>query len=89
MLRFSLKESVYKSIEPELKRYVSYKEVEVQPQFDGTASVTYLLVEPKKKISSIAQWIRFSPPAIIGDLYKAVRPTFWITCAYSFEFTET
>ena len=39
MLRFSLKESVFKAIHPLVKRHVSFKEVEVYPQADGYATI--------------------------------------------------
>lgn len=38
-LRFSLKEAVYKAIDPYLRRYVGFREVAVWPADDGTARV--------------------------------------------------
>lgn len=39
LLRFSLKESIYKSIHPYLNRHVPFKEVEVYPNPDGTCKI--------------------------------------------------
>eukprot|EP00586_Coscinodiscus_wailesii_P009835 CAMPEP_0172512714 /NCGR_PEP_ID=MMETSP1066-20121228/246648_1 /TAXON_ID=671091 /ORGANISM="Coscinodiscus wailesii, Strain CCMP2513" /LENGTH=377 /DNA_ID=CAMNT_0013292641 /DNA_START=414 /DNA_END=1547 /DNA_ORIENTATION=+ len=39
LLRFSLKESVYKAMHPLLAQYVGFQEAEVYPQEDGTAEV--------------------------------------------------
>lgn len=40
ILRFSLKESVYKAMHPILCQYVGFQEAEVTPRSDGTAKVT-------------------------------------------------
>lgn len=84
MLRFSLKEAVYKSIAPELGRLVSYKEIEVQPREDGTATVTNKLAEGKrsKMFSSEAQWRELSPT----DTGR--RRRYWVSCVHSFDFSE-
>jgi enterobactin synthetase component D len=37
LLRFSLKEAIYKAIDPRVQRYVTFKEVEVRPDMDGKA----------------------------------------------------
>jgi enterobactin synthetase component D len=39
LLRFSIKEAVYKALAPRLKRYVDFQEAEVEPLTDGTARV--------------------------------------------------
>lgn len=39
LLRFSLKESVYKAMHPLINHYVSFQEAEITPNADGTASV--------------------------------------------------
>ena len=39
LLRFSLKESVYKAIHPLINQYVGFKEAEIIPHVNGTASV--------------------------------------------------
>lgn len=38
-LRFSAKESIYKALDPYVRRYVAHEEVEVTPLADGTAEV--------------------------------------------------
>ncbi len=38
-LRFSAKESIYKALDPYVRRYVAHEEVEVTPLVDGTAEV--------------------------------------------------
>ncbi|MGH7435703.1 MAG: 4'-phosphopantetheinyl transferase family protein, partial [Polyangiaceae bacterium] len=44
-VRFSAKEAVYKAIDPFVRRYVGFHEVEVTPHPDGTASVAPALAE--------------------------------------------
>jgi 4'-phosphopantetheinyl transferase EntD len=43
LLRFSLKESVYKAMHPLICQFVSFQEAELQPLADGTAKVTLFL----------------------------------------------
>lgn len=43
LLRFSLKEAIYKAAHPLLNQYVSFQEAEITPHPDGTASCTWLL----------------------------------------------
>jgi enterobactin synthetase component D len=40
LVRFSIKESVYKAIDPYVRRYVDFKEAEVETSVDGRALVT-------------------------------------------------
>jgi 4'-phosphopantetheinyl transferase EntD len=40
LLRFSLKEAIYKAVDPFVRRYVGFREVEVWPGDDGEARVT-------------------------------------------------
>ncbi len=58
MLRFSLKEAIYKAAHPLLCQYVSFQEAEVTPHEDGTASCTWLLdSNADEKISDLtAHW---------------------------------
>jgi 4'-phosphopantetheinyl transferase EntD len=46
MLRFSLKEAIYKAIDPVLRRHVGFAEVRVTPKSDGTAEVRHGLERP-------------------------------------------
>ena len=39
ILAFALKEAVYKAIDPHLRRYVGFQEVQVWPALDGTARI--------------------------------------------------
>lgn len=101
MLRFSLKEAVYKSIEPVLRRHVSYKEVEVQPHADGTASVVSRFEESATTFSSIAHWSPFTPATRVqdntptcggGEVLRRDRNRdmtrkYWISCVHSFDFS--
>jgi len=43
LLRFSLKESIYKAMHPLICQYVGFMEAEVQPLADGTAETTFML----------------------------------------------
>jgi phosphopantetheinyl transferase (holo-ACP synthase) len=43
LLRFSLKESIYKAMHPLICQYVGFMEAEVQPLSDGTATATFML----------------------------------------------
>lgn len=43
LTRFSLKESLYKALDPFVQRYVGFLEVEVRPNADGTASFVLAL----------------------------------------------
>jgi enterobactin synthetase component D len=40
LLRFSVKEAVYKALDPYVQRYVAYHEAEVTPDLEGGAKVT-------------------------------------------------
>lgn len=46
LLRFSLKEAVYKAVDPFVRRYVGFREVEVSPGGDGRAAVRHDLEQP-------------------------------------------
>lgn len=43
LLRFSIKEAVYKALAPRLQRYIGFEEAEVAIRLDGTATVTLSL----------------------------------------------
>jgi phosphopantetheinyl transferase (holo-ACP synthase) len=85
MLRFSLKEAVYKSIEPELNRYVSYKEIEVQPSSDGYAVVINKLAAPRKEFHCVAQWKKFK----FAENSLFVPQKYWVSCVHSSHFTPS
>lgn len=45
VVRFAIKESIYKALAPTLKRYIGFTEAEVEPDVDGTATVRLDLTE--------------------------------------------
>ena len=51
MLRFSIKEAVYKALNPVLQRYISFLEVEVEPNLDGSADIKFLSSNSAQNIS--------------------------------------
>lgn len=61
LLRFSLKESLYKSIHPLICQYVTFQEAEVQPLEDGTAVVQWHLASGAHERfgSVVAHWRRW------------------------------
>lgn len=58
LLRFSLKEAIYKAAHPVLRQYVGFQEAEVTPYSDGTASCTWLLdTKADRRIANLtAHW---------------------------------
>ena len=68
LLRFSFKEAVYKAMHPFLERSVDFSEVEIEPQPDGSAKVTFLL-KSGEQFRYRASWQRY------GEQY-------WLTCVY-------
>lgn len=65
LLRFGLKESIYKAMHPLICQYVGFMEAEVQPLPDGTAEVTFMLQSGvHEQFGTVtAHWQR------IGDLF--------------------
>ena len=62
LLRFSLKEAIYKAAHPILQQYVGFQEAEVTPHSDGTASCTWFLdTKADHQIAKLtAHWKRIS-----------------------------
>ncbi|HEY4013386.1 MAG TPA: 4'-phosphopantetheinyl transferase superfamily protein [Polyangiaceae bacterium] len=58
LLRFSLKESIYKAVDPFVGRYVGFREVSVTPMPDGTVSVRARLREGESAFHIEACWLR-------------------------------
>lgn len=59
VLRFSLKESVYKAMHPLINEYVGFQEAEIEPQPDGTANVRLYLKSGKHETMGLkvsASW---------------------------------
>ena len=56
LLSFSLKEAVYKAIDPFLQRHVTFKEVEVFPENDGTCVAHLCYPEHDFELRLSGQW---------------------------------
>ena len=59
VVRFSLKEAIYKALAPRLQRYIDFSEAEVEPVPDGTARVRLALVEglPPTHLGARYTWL--------------------------------
>ncbi|MBL8615899.1 MAG: 4'-phosphopantetheinyl transferase superfamily protein [Deltaproteobacteria bacterium] len=59
LLRFSIKEAIYKALAPRLQRYIGFEEAEVSLRLDGTASVTLNLTqgEPPTSLDVRYHWL--------------------------------
>lgn len=66
LLRFALKEAVYKAIDPYVKRYVRFTEVELDVQNDGSATVRLLLPELEVRDVIVESRWHFDGPWIIA-----------------------
>ena len=72
LVRFAVKEAVYKAIDPYVSRYVRFTEVELELSVDGRASVRLLLPEPSMRDVHVeARW-RFEDRWIIA-MARSVR----------------
>lgn len=70
LLRFSMKESIFKAIYPCLKRMVGHKEVEVFPSPDGTAEVRFKLNKDSLKYQGYkAEWLTYDDKFFITAFY--------------------
>ncbi len=56
MIRFALKEAIYKAIDPFVHRYVGFLEVTVWPGADGTAEVAYAGRAGEGPLAITARW---------------------------------
>ena len=72
MLRFSFKEAIFKALNPTLKRYVEFGEMEVYPQPNGQALLNFCL-KSGELFEYEACYKKWSPEP--GSDY-------WITCVY-------
>jgi Phosphopantetheinyl transferase component of siderophore synthetase len=72
VLHFSIKEALYKAINPLIGRYVSFQEATVLPCSDGSVAVTLALAKGEGPFSAEARWSE-----IDGHLLTtaAVRPS--------------
>ena len=56
ILAFSLKEALYKALNPKLSRYVSFQEATVLPRNDGSVAVTLSLAKQEGPFGVEARW---------------------------------
>lgn len=68
LVRFSIKESVYKALDPYVQRYVAFKEAHVEPDLEGAARVELALAggEGPFAVDARYEWLR-------GRLLTSVR----------------
>jgi len=59
VLRFSVKEAIYKALDPFVRRYVGFKEVSVKPLPDGRAAVASHLPATEGRFAIAVRWIRW------------------------------
>jgi len=59
LLRFSIKEAIYKALNPYLRRYVGFHEAAVKPDVRGHADVTLRLAEGEGpfRVSARYEWL--------------------------------
>ncbi len=59
VVRFSIKEAIYKALAPTLSRYIGFEEAEVDPTPDGLATVTLHLArgEPAPSVVARTTWL--------------------------------
>jgi len=56
LIRFSLKESLYKALDPVLERYIGFDEAEVHPDLEGKASIRLLFDSDKNSFEIDARY---------------------------------
>jgi 4'-phosphopantetheinyl transferase EntD len=61
LLRFSIKEALYKAMHPLICQYVGFREAEVQPKDDGSVDITLDLKSAAHRRFGLVQahWCRF------------------------------
>ena len=57
ILRFAIKEAIYKAIDPFVQRFVGFDEVSVFPRPDGTAEIRLHLKEEPRRLEVESCWI--------------------------------
>ena len=68
LLRFSLKEAIYKAIHPYLCRSIDFTEIEIDPLPDGSANINFCL-KTKETFKYEVKWQKY-------------RQKYWLTCVY-------
>ncbi len=56
LLRFSIKEAIYKAVDPYWQRWVGFEEVSVFPRLDGGVRIEFALEEPAPLLEVDAWW---------------------------------
>jgi enterobactin synthetase component D len=62
LLRLSCKESIYKAVDPFVRRYVGFQEASVTPRPDGTADVALTLIQDEGPFAAEVRWQRLQTP---------------------------
>lgn len=78
LLRFSAKEAIYKALDPFVRRYVGFLEVEVTPRPDGTADVRALLREAtdgSRAFAMAVRWQRFEGLVLTTARVSSTSPS--------------
>jgi len=97
LLRFSLKESLYKAVHPVLQRYISFSECEVQPMADGGTKIKMMLEPGLEQSPAVdgardvtlrveAHWCTLGgeddrPKAPVDSDPSSAQPRFFLTSA--------
>jgi len=68
LMRFSIKESIYKALDPFVKRYVGFDEAHVRPELDGTANIRLSLKNKEGPFWAMGRYEWFH-----GHLITSVR----------------
>jgi 4'-phosphopantetheinyl transferase EntD len=62
LLRLSCKESIYKAVDPFVRRYVGFQEATVMPRPDGSAAVALNLIQDEGPFTAEVHWRRLETP---------------------------
>jgi 4'-phosphopantetheinyl transferase EntD len=65
ILRFSIKEAIYKALDPFVHRYVAFKEVSVTPRPDGGVDVRPYLRSAESSLAIEARWRRVEAERVV------------------------
>ncbi len=75
VLRFSLKEAIFKAIDPHVQRYVGFKEARVEPKEDGTAEIWLELKEKEGPFELDGRWMVVDGCVLSSVRARCVRKT--------------
>lgn len=56
LLRFSVKETIFKALDPHVQRYIGFQEARVEPREDGTAVLSLMLERGEGPFELDARW---------------------------------